>query len=609
MLAGSISGVTQVASGFSFSFSSSSSRNYKQVSDQQTTTNRPWGNIGTFKPGQKYESPPVPDLQYAGAVPGVQYLGVAPGVQYPGVAPGVQYPGAVPGAQYPGAVPGAQYPGAVPGSQYLGAAPGTGWYATQIPAVGGPAAGGQPVVEVEIGGAVFYEQQSIVYTVRVVSNDNLKTLNPAIPRIEGATLEHVDGPVASTRNSGRSGAREIINEYHFKLTPLRSGEIVIPAIRFTGTHVSGRQRNGARGVPVRGTENSFSIASSRPLTLDVLPADTAVTPWLPLNDLRLQTQMPDYGPAKAGVPVTLTLELTARGALGTQLPSLEQQLKSSEFRAYRESATTSNGVSRDGAQFRGSRKETYTIIPLQDGRIHLPGIQVAWWDVDTGTPMLAGLSGQNAVAGAAGNRGLAATGGQEMFSAYFWYPMFILMGVIIGYWLGAWARTRPLLHAAVSRVRSWLSASGRQVVQYSVAAGNKLSPMPYLDKARLGLAFMMPRTVKLWLCLRCIEHEEQPEAWCNEFRSRACRHLDISGHAPITAIAKKITEVQPLAEPARLHALAQSMDNAIYGSVPLDFVAWKKDFRHQLRPRLLRRRRSRRRRAGSVLPALNPHTA
>ena len=560
LLASFLSGVTQSASGFSFGVSNNSSSK-----DQRTTTNRPWGNIGTFKPALKYEPPPIPGLQY---------------------------------------------PGTVPGTQYLGAAPGTGWYATQVPGVGSPAAGGQPVVEVETGGAVYYEQQNIVYTVRVVSSDNLKTLNPAIPRIEGATMEQVDGPVASTRKSRRNGAREIINEYHFKLTPLRSGEIVIPAIRFTGTHVSNRQRNAAPGMPVSGTGNRFSITADGPLTLDILPADFSVTPWLPLNDLRLQTHMPEYGPAQAGVPVTLTLELTARGALGTQLPSLEQQLKSNEFRAYRESVTTSNGVSRDGTQFRGSRKEIYTLIPLQDGRLQLPEIQVVWWDVDTDTPMLAGLSGQNAVARAAGNRrGIAATGEQDLFSTYFWYPMFIIMGVIIGYWLGAWARTRPRLHSASTRAGAWLSATGQRAIQHTVAAGRKLSPVPYLGKLRLGFALIMPGSVKLWLCMRCIESEDRPEAWCVQFRSRICGHLGISRHAPITAIAEKIIEVQPLAEPARVRALAQSMDNAIYGARPLDFTAWKKDFRHQLRPRLYRRRRSRPRRTGSVLPALNPRSA
>ena len=64
-----------------------------------------------------------------------------------------------------------------------------------------------------------------------------------------------------------------------------------------------------------------------------------------------------------------------------------------------------------------------------------------------------------------------------------------------------------------------------------------------------------------------------------------------------------------MAEPARVRALVRSMDNAIYGAAPLDFVAWKKDFRHQLRPRLYSGRRSRLRRAKRALPALNPRVA
>jgi hypothetical protein len=133
--------------------------------------------------------------------------------------------------------------------------------------------------------------------------------------------------------------------------------------------------------------------------------------------------------------------------------------------------------------------------------------------------------------------------------------------------------------------------------------------MPYLDKLRTSFAFIMPRPVKLWLCVRCIEREDRPEAWCTEFRSRICKHLDISSHAPISAIAEKIIEVQPTAQPARLRALVQSMDNALYGAGPLDFSAWKKDLRRQLRPRLYRSRRSALRRARRELPALNPHVA
>jgi hypothetical protein len=541
------------AASFSFSSSNGPSKNYR------TTSNRPWGNLETFKPGLKSEPPPA-------------------------ISGGPQY--------------------------YLGAAPGTGWYPTQMSGIEKPAAVKPPVVEVETSGAVFYEQQNIVYTVRVVSSDNLKTLTPVIPRIKGAVLEQVDGPVATTRKSWQDSSREIVNEYRFKLTPLRSGEIVVPPIEFTGTHVSNRQWNGAPGRPANGSGKSFSIAADGPLVLQTLPADPFVTPWLPLNDLKLRVQMPDNGPAKAGVPITLTLELTARGALGTQLPSLEQQLKSDGFRAYRDSVTTSSGVSSDGTKFLGSRKETYTIIPLQDGWIHLPGIQVAWWDVDTDKPMVAGLPGHDAVAGTAGTSNtVAASGEQGLFAAYFWAPLLIVMGLIVGYWLGAWARTRPFFASAGSRAGNWLTASGQQVMHYTRAAGKTLSPMPYLDKVRMGFAFFMPKSVKLWLCVRCIEREDRPEAWCNEFRSRVCKQLDISSHAPISVVAEKIIQQQPLAEPARLRTLVQTMDNALYGAGSVDFAAWKKDLRQQLRPRLYQRRRSTLRRARRALPVLNPRVA
>jgi hypothetical protein len=234
---------------------------------------------------------------------------------------------------------------------------------------------------------------------------------------------------------------------------------------------------------------------------------------------------------------------------------------------------------------------------------------VAWWDVDTDKARIAGLPGRDAAATAAGNRSAVAGGEQDLFPVYFWTPILIIMGLIVGYWLGAWGRTRQILRSTGTRTTAWLSAAGQRGMQYTVAVSKQLSPMLYVNKLRMGFALIMPKTVKLWLCIRCIDSEDRPEAWCAQFRSQVCSYLDISRHAPITAIAEKIIEAQPQAEPARVRALVQSMDNAIYGAGKLDFIAWKKDFRDQLRPRLFRSRRSRLRRARRVLPALNPRAA
>ncbi len=498
-----------------------------------------------------------------------------------------------------------QQPSARPDPRYPGAAPGTGWYPAQMP--GSPAANVDPVVEVSTLESVLYEQQNVVYTVRVVSRENLKTLIPVIPRIEGAILDKVDGPVASTRYSRQSNNLEIINEYHFKLTPLRSGEIVIPAIGFKGSHVEKRPLYGAQGKPAGKTANKFSISADSPLKLQVLPADPAVTPWLPLNDLKLRVYMLDNVPAKAGAPVTLTLELIARGALGSQLPSLESQLKSDDFRVYRDSVDTRNEVSAGGSELRGSRKETYTIIPLKDGWIELPEMQVAWWDVDTKAPMLASYAIQSPVVKGRSTDGASDT---PVFSAaVFWTPLLIFAALVAAYWLRAWARTRPYLQALGNRARNWLSATGRRGMQHAAVVGKQLVPAVSLGKLRLLVASVMPKTVKLWMCARCLDGEDRPEAWCVQFRSRICEQLDMSQHAPITSIIEKIIEAQPQAEPARLRALARSMDKAVYGSGALDFAAWKKDFRYQLRPRLYRRRQSLLRRASRALPALNPHGA
>jgi hypothetical protein len=379
--------------------------------------------------------------------------------------------------------------------------------------------------------------------------------------------------------------------------PVRDGEIIIPPIRFTGTRAANAANNGQ--------DTRFRIAADRSLTLHVEPADPSVQPWLPLHDLRLQTKLHQDGPYKAGQPVTLTLELTARGALGTQLPSLASQLESPDYRVYRDSTSTQNGISANGRYLTGTRKETYTLIPLEDGWIRLPEVNVAWWDIDMQTARLAGLppSGSNATRMA----GLSAdtAGASPFFPIWFWMPMIAAMALIAGFWLGAWHRTRPLLR----RAGNWVTVNSQQVAERSRRLTRRLSPVPYMRRMRMAFALLMPKSVRIWMCTRCLVAEDDPRAWCTEFKHRVCEHLDMSAHAPLTSIAEKLIATHPRAEPARLRELVSSLDSALYGGRQLDFPAWKREFREQLRPNLLQRSRTRRRSRTNLLPALNPNTA
>jgi hypothetical protein len=528
-----------------FGFNAGNSK--QSPKDNRVTTNRPWGNIEGSRPAQQYQAPPPP-----------------------------------------------------PNNYYLGSAPATGWY-TAPPSAGNTTTS-DPVVEVDIAGSVFYEQQNIVYTVRVVSDGNLKSLTPELPRIKGAVLEQLNGPVATTRRSGNK--QQIVNTYLYRLMPLRSGEIIIPAISFAGTHADSSPLNRAPGMPAATPAGSFNIAAEAPRTLQVRPAEPAIIPWLPLHDLKLYTDLQQKKPVKAGEPVTLAVELKAEGALGNQLPSLARHLESKHYRIYRDTTTTTDGLSSNGRYLTGTRKETYTIIPLVDGWIRLPEVALAWWDVDSATARHAGVPFSRGDTAASGrlNAGQAAEE-HSVSPVYFWAPMIIVFSLIAGFWLGAWPRTRSLLQSATA----WLSVRGQHALQRAQTIGTTLAPASHLRRAQMGLAVLMPTSIKLWMCSRCLHAEDDPQAWCTQFKSRVCQHLGISTQAPLSVVTEKIIAASPQAEPGRLRALANSLDGAIYGGNSLDFPVWKQELVQQLHPRLLFWRKSKTRRTKNSLPALNPH--
>ena len=303
--------------------------------------------------------------------------GIPPNYQPPPHQAPRQAPRQVPG-QASRQAPGYQQPG--PGYQF-------GWPGQYQPPYGRQPArrtGRPPRLELELSDHQPYVQENVLLRLRVISSENLATATPELPNSNDVLLRKLEGPKASSR-TGAQGGREIVNEFVYTLTPLRAGTIEVPPLRVTGT-LSGNGFGYGRAGNRR-----FEAVGAESIRLQVRPAMVSVRPWLPLQDLSLKASLDGDERVEQGKPVTLTLELDAVGATGDQLPSLEPLLRSPDFRVYREQTLNEDQLSQDGRRLEGRRTEYFTLVPRADGRLQLPEIRLAWWNVATGAREYASL--------------------------------------------------------------------------------------------------------------------------------------------------------------------------------------------------------------------------
>ena len=491
-----------------------------------------------------------------------------------------------------------------------------------------------PRVEETLSSSQPYAQEAVIYTVRIVSTENLKTVDVTLPTSDAVVFMKLDGPIARIRGSG--GRQEIVNEFHYALTTLRAGSVSLSPIAVSGTLASGYGPSRTR---------EFQINGSRPLQLQVKPMAPGVQPWLPLQHLALRTELQGAEELEPGKPFTLLVEMFAAGATGSQLPSLERQLSSPHFRVYREQTKTTEELSGDGRQLQGTRKEYFTLVPQHGGDLQLPELRIAWWNVNTGNVQYASVPTQRLGSGgglfSSARFGLSeGTFFPAGSSSVFWIPLTGIFGLLIGYWLAVWLRGQkgedaeptplaPLLlrlqvwggllwrrlAPALGRLRqpteaalTSLTPAAGEIGHQLSSALKRLSPAPYWRRSRDALVQTLPRSLRFWFCVRGAAKEGDPESWCRYLKASGISHLGLSSQAPLAKIGEGVIAAQPNADPQRVRTLMHSLDGAIYGSESLDFERWKHEFSQQVRPRLkLGGSRRGRRRGG--LPGLNPIAA
>ena len=274
------------------------------------------------------------------------------------------------------------------------------------PPVASTAMDGQHIfIEVEIASSEkpVYLQQQILYTVRLVFDKSILDGSLSEPAPENALIEQLakDNRYTSQRN----GKPFTVIERRYAIFPEKSGELVIPPIRFTGSLVSnaaGRRSPSRMDQNMRrffgGDPFAGVLDRGRPVTvqgkavsLDVLPrpASYSASHWLPAAGLELEDSWAEQPPEfKVGEPVSRTISIEAKGLLATLLPKLEIA-DVDGVSIYPEQPVIESRT--DGTWVYGESNQRMSYIPSKAGALVIPELQLNWWDTQAGVERTAVL--------------------------------------------------------------------------------------------------------------------------------------------------------------------------------------------------------------------------
>ena len=273
----------------------------------------------------------------------------------------------------------------------------------------GPAA---PVLlEIDVEPEQPLVQQKVIYTVRLLSRVPLRQTRISEPTIGDAIVEPLGRETEYA--SQRDGQQYRVIERRYAVFPQRSGSLQIDGPVLSAEVPEQQPRGSGRGSmfpgpdPFADLDRLFGRNSppgggslfgrtrpiqmrGRSITLEVLPqpAGTA-SPWLPAESVTLNDAWSIDPPQfRVGEPVTRTVAITAQGLSAAQLPLLELGAPDG-IKVYPDKPQVQARV--DGDTLVAQKVVRAALVPARSGRLTLPEIRLAWWDIASGQQKVASL--------------------------------------------------------------------------------------------------------------------------------------------------------------------------------------------------------------------------
>lgn len=237
-------------------------------------------------------------------------------------------------------------------------------------------------VSTSVDHAESYVQAQVLYTVKVYRS--VATRQPRLNEPELGGVEVLVELAGEERSyeSILNGKNYNVVERVYALFPQESGDLLISPARFEARVLRDGRITGRKVF-----ESDAQTVVVKPIPAP--PVDFPNAAWLPAKSLELSelwSREPDKLPA--GEPITRHVTVTALGQLSTQIPVMDPAV-SDGVKIYPDKPELRVTAEPEG--IRATRKDQYAMIGVRAGVVELPGLDLPWWNIDTGEWQVASL--------------------------------------------------------------------------------------------------------------------------------------------------------------------------------------------------------------------------
>ena len=220
-----------------------------------------------------------------------------------------------------------------------------------------------------------FVQEQVILSAKVYQSRSILEGSLSDPEASGVVMQRLGNDKSYTEQRGDRQYQVIERKY--ALFPQESGEVTIGPLRLLATIRDDSRSGRSLFTPTRKIRvNSNTVT----LTVDPRAASSSSSWWLPAQALSLTHDWSaDPMQARVDEPITLTLQLSAKGLQGSQLPPIVPP-ELSQARIYPDQAEVRDQMLEDAVV--SYRVEKWAIIPREAGDITLPPIRLEWFDTE-----------------------------------------------------------------------------------------------------------------------------------------------------------------------------------------------------------------------------------